>query len=598
VGTRILYRLSARSLLAALAIAALAAALAGTCAAVGLLDFPEVRLLDWRFRCRGSLPPPPEIAIVGLDDAWMKGAGRFSPLPRDRLARVIRQVAAHGAKTIVLDVELPDRRPPAEAAEDEALRQALADAAGPAQVIIVATLDRSGRPVPPHQDFFDAASGSGVAHVEETVADHRARWFRLFYDGQPCLALAAVAPFTGRDPSSWGSPRGDERRLIDFVGPPGAIPVVSPGAGLRGKLVFIGSTWSGSRDRFLGPPFSGWLEDPRAHQYTGVELQADCAASLLAKPPLREQPFAGAVAATLIAALVAALAMVHLHPAPGLVILLAGEAAWLWWGQRVFIADGLALRLAPPLLAVAAAYPAALLARNLFLDAEARRIAQHFRRYVGPQVLETLQRRRASELGLQGAERTVTLLFADIRDYTAWIRHRAPGEVVGLLNRYFAAVCEPLLVHNGYLDKFIGDGLMVVFDAFSTSGDHGAQDAFQAAVSMRERVASLAAEPDFAGLAVGIGIHTGRVVVGDMGIPGRRDFTAVGPAVNLAARIEGETRRLFQERAAARPSAAILMSDATRQILGDRVEAQDLGEREIRGAGMVRLWEVGSERGK
>ena len=298
-------RPSRRHLLGALGLALVittALVLVGVFARGGL-DFLEMALLDARFRARGPRPRPAAVLLLALDDRTMNGARRLSPVPRELLAAIVGRLAADGAKTIVLDVLLPDRLP---GQEDARLLEAMA---GAGCVILPAAFDARGQLISPSPAFEDAAAGVGLAHVETTAVDHVARWFQPAPRGVPSLALAAAAQFQGWDLNRvlTAVARGGRRRaaragppraglLIVFVGPPNSIARASAAdllAGrlapetVRGKLVLVGGVWSGVQDvQFV--PFAGWGAALDQSAMTGVELQANCVATLLTRPPLRQ----------------------------------------------------------------------------------------------------------------------------------------------------------------------------------------------------------------------------------------------------------------------------------------------------------------------
>jgi adenylate cyclase len=162
---------------------------------------------------------------------------------------------------------------------------------------------------------------------------------------------------------------------------------------------------------------------------------------------------------------------------------------------------------------------------------------------------------------LGGVNQTITVLFADIRGFTRISEHAPPEKIVGLLNRYFSAMTDIIFAHGGTLDKYLGDGLMALFGAPTTTPED-ASNALNAAVAMQRRVIGINQELRDEGLVeigVGIGLHTGEVTVGYIGSERRSEYTAIGDAVNTASRLESNAR-----------GGEILISEATAKAAGNR----------------------------
>jgi adenylate cyclase len=145
---------------------------------------------------------------------------------------------------------------------------------------------------------------------------------------------------------------------------------------------------------------------------------------------------------------------------------------------------------------------------------------------------------------VQGSEREIAILFADIRGFTALSEGRLPYDVVFILNRYFAAMGRAVEAAGGRVDKFVGDGVMALF-GIENGPQAGCREALAAARLMSQRLGelnlSLSAELDVP-LRIGIGIHAGPTIVGEMGYGGAAAITAIGDAVNTASRLEGLTK--------------------------------------------------------
>ena len=255
----------------------------------------------------------------------------------------------------------------------------------------------------------------------------------------------------------------------------------------------------------------------------------------------------------------------------GFVALLVGPLRRLRAGVERLSAGDLAARVPPTSRDEVGELTAAFNEMGESLQQKAR-IQRAFGRYASDYVLQTLlESPEGSELA--GAERDVTILFADIRGFTRLSEGLEARDVVLLLNDVFQLISDCLLARGGTLDKFIGDSVMAYFGAPIPSSDH-AIAAVSAAVDMvraiDERNAKLGAEGHTVG--IGVGIHTGAVVVGNIVSDRRTDFTAIGDPVNVAARLEK----------LARPG-EILVSEAVHRRVRGSHRLRFEGERQLSG---------------
>jgi adenylate cyclase len=200
-------------------------------------------------------------------------------------------------------------------------------------------------------------------------------------------------------------------------------------------------------------------------------------------------------------------------------------------------------------------------------ERERARLRRLFGRYVSGQVVDALlDSGQRPELG--GQSQTVTVLFSDIRNFTTISERLEAKEVVEMLNTYFERACAVLMAEGGSIDKFIGDAVMVEFGSPLPVADHAIR-------GVRAALALHAVAQEFAGwmaarfpgrdlppFAVGIGLHSGEAVIGNIGSPTRMEFTAIGDTVNLASRLEGMTKQL---------GCAILASEQTIAAAGPAV---------------------------
>lgn len=271
------------------------------------------------------------------------------------------------------------------------------------------------------------------------------------------------------------------------------------------------------------------------------------------------------------------------HSAPIIVystILATGISTSLALGSD----SSLALRIYAPLATVASGWLTLLISigvNRLFLRLRRR---EQLLRFLPRDVVRGID---AGEIRLElgGVKREATVLLSDLRAFTRVSEHRDPAEVVALLNEYFTAMAAVVRAHGGTIDKFIGDGMLAVFGVPVAYEDHALR-AVQAAIDMQRALAALNERK--AGLLrpalrMGIAVHTGTVVAGNVGAPDRMEYTVVGDAVNLTARIEELNKRF---------GTSILLGASTWERVRDRVPCRFVGEAEIRGREhSVRLYE-------
>ncbi len=210
------------------------------------------------------------------------------------------------------------------------------------------------------------------------------------------------------------------------------------------------------------------------------------------------------------------------------------------------------------------------------LDTFAR--LQLLRRYLPPAAVERVMREDPdAALAPGGRLVTVTILAADLRGFTAMSEKLAPAEVMAQLNAYHGTMIDVIDRHGGAIDKFMGDGTLVVF-GLTGSAEDGAAAAVACAGAMQGALARHNEDRARAGappLEMGIGVHTGPVVAGNLGVPGRRlEFTVIGDAVNTASRLEGQTKVC---------GTPVIVSASTASLLPEPTTLQELAPVSLRG---------------
>ncbi|MCW8972345.1 MAG: adenylate/guanylate cyclase domain-containing protein [Gammaproteobacteria bacterium] len=214
---------------------------------------------------------------------------------------------------------------------------------------------------------------------------------------------------------------------------------------------------------------------------------------------------------------------------------------------------------------------------------ERQRSVQIFSRFLDPRVVQDLVSHGDSALNIKPQSRQITVLFSDIRGFTTLSERHSAEEIVELLNDYFSRQVQVIFAHGGTMDKFIGDAIMAFWGApvdDVNQAHHAVAAALEMADTLRQFKHDLgAADENF---DVGIGIHTGPGVVGFIGSENRLDYTAIGDTVNLASRIEGQTKGV----------ARILVSAETRALCDTAFDFVDHGFYKVKGrSAEVRLYE-------
>ena len=356
--------------------------------------------------------------------------------------------------------------------------------------------------------------------------------------------------------------------------PPDRGRLVDPSE-FKNKIVVVGATAAALFDVFT-TPLPGNTPAPQIHAnaidalLTGRTLE----------PARSSVAFAGTLGLALIVGGVGALVSPWILSAVALA--LSGLVVWL---SVQWFAGGLWTPLVQPLLAIALAFVGQLAWQYFVEGREKRRVKRLFSRYVPKDVYDQLIEDPA-RAALGGRRRTMTVLFSDVRGFTAMSEKASPEQVVGQLNEYFSRMVQVLFEHHGTLDKFVGDMVMGLFSAPLDDPDH-ADHAVQAALAMTRALDDLNAEWRAAGrpeLDIGIGISTGDMVAGNIGSETIMSYTVIGDTVNLGARLESLNKEY---------GTRIIISEATRAALQGRYETRPLGEVVVKGKSQpVAIYEV------
>jgi adenylate cyclase len=319
---------------------------------------------------------------------------------------------------------------------------------------------------------------------------------------------------------------------------------------LAGRIVLLGRLDYVARDQHRVPPIAGVGAETGHGLMSGVEVQANAVATLLSRSALKHTSFLGDVLLQLLIAGIASYVAMRRGTTGVLGFLLAGLVVAIPLSLLLLASANYWVNIVPTGLALAG-YAVVTEATDR------RRLQALFGPYVGPTMLKQLWRqRRALQLG--GQERIVTLLVFDIRDSTTAAERIEPTKVGALLNELFSAVAPAIWGHGGAVNKYLGDGLLATFNAPMDQSGHAQAGVLAAmeAVRTASRLASRWKAETGYDLVAYAAVHTGRVLAGNIGSPGRMEYTVVGDNVNVAFRMMNSCKE---------HDALIQISESTRQ---------------------------------
>jgi len=347
---------------------------------------------------------------------------------------------------------------------------------------------------------------------------------------------------------------------------------------LAGKFVLVGVTATGVVD--VRPAAFDGL-------FPGVEMHATALDNILTNDALVAPRWGVLVeiGAIVVFVLLLGLLLGRGHAATGGVVGAGCLAGYLAGSQWLFLRTGIVLGLVFPTTAIVLTY--SVINVHLFVVAEnaRRRTREVFSRYLNPE-LARIASENPSMLRLGGDKRLLTVLFSDIRGFTGISEGLAPETLVELLNTYLTAMTDVVFENDGTLDKYIGDAILAVWGAPLSQPDH-ARRACNAALAMVRALTPLdetSRNRGWPALRMGIGLHTGEMIVGNMGSPQHLSYTVIGDNVNLGSRLEGLTRIYNVD---------VIASEATVLAVGGEFPARELDLVAVKGRSQpVRIFEL------
>jgi adenylate cyclase len=584
---------------------------------LGLLRAGDHLIYDLRMYWRGPLAPTGELVLVLMDEAssaeLQRRKGTWS---RAQLAQALENLCGAGAEIIGLDLILA--APDADPAVDHRLARVMADCNN---LVLARVLSSPGAgEIQPLALFREAMIGDGLVdvHLDEDEVLRRVRFLSAKpYDGGgiellPAFALELARTFLGiefdldlsrEDAMGMGTPSGRQlwlpypELLINYAGAQEVFPRLSYAdvvkgrfepESVEGKLVLIGSSLFLQKDFFV-TPFSrfeqthpvldsglgGVVEQVDLRREPGVVVHANAVDTILAGRylrPLGGNWLPGLTALAGLLGLAFYLPRLALIAAVGLLVFYLGAVLAL--SYEAFCHLGLSVDVGHVLIVFAGQWIAGLAFQRRLARRKARLVQEIFGKYVSPEVVRHLVEEEA-EISLEGQRCDLTVLFSDLREFTALSEQLDAKQTARLLNRYFDTVIPVVLDHRGTVDKLMGDAIMAFFGAPVRMEDHATRAA-EAALGMLQAIGPLrqSGVPGADRLCAGIGISTGSAILGNLGSRRFMDYTVLGDTVNLGSRLEGLNKVYGTH---------IIVSEATAKRLGDRFLLRELDRVRVKG---------------
>ena len=542
-----------------------------------LLRGVELKSLDFRFLCRGTIPTNDKIVIIGTDEEALDKIKDPFIFWSPYFADIIKAVAGGGAKAMGLDflqtIALKKM------VDGEDLDGIMADALMEAENVIMINLLRWDntigglKAINPLPRYLYASDQDNIGFSNLTIDNDGCvrRQTLLLNDTESnvyaYIGLKVIAKYLNSNIEKKGDHIlvGDytipvnsyNEMLINFAGPSGTFPIISfykvwqlAQQGQTGffkrnfkdKIVLLGPGNIYSQD-FKPTPFYRSQYYSGTRQTLGIEIVANVINTILERRFIVSLRRWQTILIILFLGVLTSFTSFKLSPIAGGFVAFAITAWYASFCIFLFSSYNIYLDMICPSDAIPLTYTAVFIYRYTIEDKEKRRIKRIFKHYVSEEVVEELLK-YPGEIPLGGNRVEITVLFADIRGFTAFSEKRDPRQVVSILNSYFAMMADIILKNKGTLDKYIGDGILAFFGAPIVRVEH-AESAVHSAIEMVSMLDVLNKELMLdVPLRIGIGIHSGEAVVGNIGSTRKMEYTIIGDTVNTASRVEGMTKEL------------------------------------------------------
>jgi adenylate cyclase len=556
----------------------------------------EQATYDFRFKIRGDQKPHPDVAIIAIDEQSLKELHQW-PWPRSIHARLIRTLEHHPPKALLFDVFFiePFTLDPA---GDRQLARATKD--NPWVVHSLFYEPNDGpivRLALPFAALLESAENMGYANslIDEDGVLRRAIPQRHVEDQTlSLLSLAGTSLYLGKsvDEVLAPVPLDHEGRLwVHYTGREFTYPYVSyadvlsgkvPARLFEGKIVLVGSTATGTFDHY---------PTPLSKSMPGVEFHANVIDTLLRHNAMHLAGLRITYIAIALFGLFCGLLIPRFSAGAGALWAVGAGLLFAIATQWLFVTRNTVVDTAGPLLTLIVGYGCIVVYRFFTEEREKRMVKGFFSQQVSSDLLHVLMENPAV-LKKGGERREMTAFFSDVAGFTSISERLEPEELVELLNKYLTAMTDVIFEYGGYLDKYMGDGIMAFWNGLLKQTDH-AEKACRCALKSMQRLKELNTELEKLGLVplkARIGVNTGTMVAGFMGSNQKNQYTIMGDNVNLASRLEGANKAF---------GSAIMISEFTCDAVADLFEVRFLDIIRVPGkAKPVKTYELLGEKGQ
>lgn len=491
-----------------------------------------------------------DVVIVGIDEDATKALKEPFALWHPHLGKFLDAMAKAGPSVLGLDIALPERSYQFLIPQyDQSLVRGLQELRGKTPLVLAQMLDESGAFRPVHAPYVAAAGADALASIvicpDEDGVVRRFDPNRCTVNAQGSMLVEKMAVHLGKTKPGTGLvdfSAGDKYDYIPFLKvlewqQQGDTAQLVSTFGAKPVLLGVVSRIGG--DRVRSPvPLAAW--DPFKLRVPGVLMQAQILRSMLSDGLIREVNVFVVGVLTLLAALfwLGRIGWIKLAAMAAFPFLLYQISAWQ-------LGEGLYLPVGGIIISGAFAFFARMVYEGTLQVRKRHWLRDTFGSYVSQEVLHEIMAGGIPS-GLESARVRLCLLFADIHNFSARSEEGSPQEVVALLNDYFSEMTVAIHQHRGTVDKFIGDGVMAFFGAPQML-ECPEKNALEAAQEMLQRlrlVNERLQEKGIAPIEIGIALHVGEVVTGNIGSMNRHEYTVIGDVVSLTSRLEGLTKTL------------------------------------------------------